>query len=72
MAEALAIRNSLMHGYFPRNARNLINPDGRRAMKRELDEAAEVLWQATLKVAPFVGQEAEQLLQMLVHAQFSE
>ncbi|WP_339638274.1 hypothetical protein [uncultured Sulfitobacter sp.] len=62
LAEALACRNSLMHGFFPRHARNLQKREGRALIKQELEGARELLWEATRLIAPLVVGEAERLL----------
>jgi len=65
LSRALSLRNALMHGYFPRNAQRMQSRAGREAMIAELEAHTETLWRATTIVAPFVSDEAEEVIILL-------
>ncbi|WP_157960095.1 hypothetical protein [Albibacillus kandeliae] len=64
-ADALKLRNELMHGYFSRNAARLQTADGKNEMILELDTATETFFQAVRTAALFAIDEGGDLLRLV-------
>jgi hypothetical protein len=62
LAEAVKLRNSLMHGYFPRNMKRMVDPDSRGEVLRELNGAGVLFHRMVKKVGPMAADEAARLL----------